>query len=128
MGDFIWQDRLLIGNQKVDQQHRQLFDLANQLAGSKTHHDLSENIMRLYRHVREHFQAEESVMKDHAYPNYGQHVATHNLMLDKLIEVSDKINKNEWRRQDMLPFMHEWIAHILEEDSAIQDFVQDDSR
>lgn len=128
MGNFIWQDRYLIGNQKVDQQHRQLFDLANQLVRSNNQNDLSENIMRLYRHVREHFQAEESFMKDHAYPDYGQHIATHNLMLDKLIEVSDKINKNEWQQQDVLTFMHEWITHILEEDSAIQDYVQDGSR
>lgn len=124
MGEFIWQNQYLIGNQTVDQQHRQLFELANQLAHAKDHQALSENAMRLYRHVREHFQAEENYMKDHAYPDYQQHVATHDLMLNKLVEVSDKINKNEWQQQDVLKFMHEWIAHILEEDSAIQDYFQ----
>jgi hemerythrin len=124
MSDFIWKDHYLIGNQKVDQQHQQLFDLANKLVQSKTQDDLAENAMLLYRHVREHFQVEETVMKNYAYPDYQNHVDTHNLMLNKLVEVSDKINKHEWRQQDVLKFMQEWISHILEDDSAFSEYFQ----
>lgn len=119
MSEFVWHDHYLIGNQKVDLQHQQLFNLANNLVQSKNQNDLAENAMLMYRHVREHFQAEEAFMKDCGYPHYQQHSATHNVMLDKLVDVSDKINRHEWKQHDVLKFMQEWIAHILEEDSAI---------
>ena len=122
MNEFIWQNSYQLGHQKVDEQHQQLFDLANQLVESTNQHALAENAMRLYRHVREHFKAEEAFMKERDYPNYESHVATHNLMLNKLVDVSDKINRHEWQQQDVLKFMKEWITHILHEDSTINEY------
>lgn len=127
MSEFVWQDDYLLGNKLVDQQHKQLFDLANQLVKSSRKEDLIDNAMRLYKHVREHFQAEESFMKDHGYPDYQQHVLTHNLMLDKLVHVSDKIRTDEWQQQEVRLFMREWIGHILDEDSAINSYFQSKS-
>ncbi len=124
MSKFIWQNHYRIGNQIVDQQHQEMFDLANHLVQSKTQADLAENAMRLYQHVREHFQYEEAFMKEHSYPDYETHVGAHNLMLDKLVDVSDKIHKHDWQQQDVLKFMHEWISHILEEDAAFNIYFQ----
>jgi len=122
MKEFIWDNYYQIGNQKVDQQHQELFNLANGLVQSKTQEDLAENAMRLYRHVREHFQSEEAFMKSHGYLDYQKHIDTHSFMLDKLVLVSDKINKHEWQQQDVWEFMREWITHILEDDAAIKDY------
>lgn len=127
MNEFTWQARYQVGNEKIDQQHQQLFDLANKLVQSKTQLDLAENVMCLYKHVREHFQQEELVMKAHHYSDYQDHVNDHNLMLDKLVEASDKVNKSEWQQQEVVKFMHEWISHILEKDMAISEYLQADS-
>jgi len=40
-------------------------------------------------------------------------------MLDKLIEMSEKINKNEWQ-QDILTLIHERIANILKKNPLIK--------
>lgn len=119
MSEFVWQDQYLIGNPTVDQQHQQLFNLANKLVESKNRDDLLKNAMYLYRHIREHFQAEEAFMKKLGYPDYQQHVEIHNLMLDRMTAISAKINRDEWQPQDVKIFMKEWIAHITEEDKAI---------
>lgn len=119
MSDFVWQDRYLIGNPTVDQQHQQLFKLANDLVQSKNQDAIAENAMRLYRHIREHFQTEEAFMKELGYPGYQRHVEIHDLMLDKMTAISSKINRNEWHTEDIKLFMQEWIAHITEEDMAI---------
>ncbi len=124
MTEFIWQDRYLLGNQTVDQQHKRLFELANKLVESTSKDELTLQTMLLYQHVREHFRAEEEYMIKHGYPDYLQHVGTHNLMLDQLVNVSDKINKDEWHQQQVLIFMRAWISHILDEDSAINDYFQ----
>ncbi|MCQ8179904.1 hemerythrin family protein [Methylomonas sp. SURF-1] len=78
--------------------------------------------MRLYRHCREHFEAEESFMKNNAYPSAQAHTASHNLMLDKLVEASRKIQHGDWRQNDTLTFMREWIQHVQNEDRAIGEY------
>lgn len=121
MSEFVWQDQYLIGNPAIDQQHRYLFDLANKLVDSQNQSEQTENAMLLYKHVREHFRAEEEFMKSRHYPAYQKHAETHDMMLNKLIEASKKIHNNDWNRQQVLVFMHDWITHILDEDSAISD-------
>ena len=61
-------------------------------------------------------------MKNQAYPDYQHHVDTHNLMLEKLVAVSEKIMLGEWQQPQVLEFMRQWIGHILEEDAAINDY------
>ncbi|MDT4292215.1 hemerythrin family protein [Methylomonas sp. MO1] len=120
MNQFVWENHYLLGNEKVDQQHKELFRLANRLLASKDIHALTENIMLLYHHVREHFQAEEVFMKQNGYPEYQHHVQTHNLMLEKLVEFSNDINQQQQLEAlDVPGFMHDWIAHIVAEDAAI---------
>lgn len=123
MVEFVWQDQYLLDNHVVDLQHKELFTLANQLVSSQDHEALKENAMHLYRHVREHFQAEEAFMKQIAYPNLAKHAETHDKMLDELVALSDKIHKNEWQQQDVLAFIRWWVAHILDEDAEIRDFL-----
>jgi len=122
MNEFVWQDHYLLGNQNIDQQHKQLFELANKMVACSNNNDLTHHAMLLYKHVRQHFREEESFMKSHGYPDYQIHVDTHNLMLSKLVAVSEKIKHGEWQQQQVLEFMREWINHILDEDAAINDY------
>ena len=124
MSEFVWQAHYLLGDEAVDHQHQQLFDLANKLVESKSNPELIENIMRLYRHTSDHFKVEEDFMKLRGYPAYKNHIETHNMMLDKLVAVSDKIRLQQWQQADVLKFMREWIGHILEEDSAVNHYIQ----
>lgn len=124
MSEFIWQHHYRIGNQKVDQQHQQLFDLANQLVQSKNQADLAENAKLLYLHVKEHFQYEEAFMKNHRYPEYQKHATAHQQMLDKLADVGDKINRHEWQQDDVLKFMRDWIGHTMEDDAVFNAYLQ----
>ncbi|AMK78498.1 MULTISPECIES: bacteriohemerythrin [Methylomonas] len=119
MNEFVWENQYLLGNETVDQQHKELFRLANQLVASKDTQALAENIMLLYQHVREHFHAEEAFMKQHGYPEYQHHVQTHNLMLEKLVEFSRGISQQKLQELDLPGFMRDWINHIVEEDAAI---------
>jgi len=75
MTSFIWLDEYKIGDDTIDQQHQYLFDLANQIVdpfndAQKTH----LNVLSLYHYFREHFKAEESLMQQHHYSAYAEHV------------------------------------------------------
>jgi len=122
MKQFEWSDNYLVAEEAVNVQHRQLFALANDLIQSETQAQLQENVMRLYRHCREHFEAEETFMKNNAYPLAQAHIASHNLMLDKLVEASQTIQRGDWHQNDTLNFMQDWIQHVQKEDREIGDY------
>lgn len=125
MIEFVWLDTYKIGNDSVDQQHQYLFKLANQIVEAKDTESLREYAMLLYRHIREHFQAEEALMKQHGYPAYAEHVQAHNQMLDKLVEISDHIHQGKWQHDEVQQFMRGWVlVHILDVDSLLGNFLR----
>lgn len=125
MSEFVWLDTYKIGNDSVDQQHQYLFKLANQIVEAKDTESLREYAMLLYRHIREHFQAEEALMKQHGYPAYAEHVQAHNQMLDKLVEISDHIHQGKWQHEEVRQFMRGWVlVHILDVDSLLGNFLR----
>ncbi|NOQ15797.1 MAG: bacteriohemerythrin [Methyloprofundus sp.] len=125
MDKFIWQDSYNIGNSTIDSQHKYLFELANKVVAATSKDQISECLMLLYKYTREHFQAEEAVMKIHSYPEYNTHVYLHNKMLDKLIKISDSLNTPHWNKAMIDVFMQEWLlVHILEKDMPLGAYIK----
>jgi hemerythrin len=125
MSEFTWQDDYKIGHATVDAQHRQLFDLANKIVEAATSETLTHLFALFYQHIREHFEAEEQLMKHHGYPGYAQHVATHNQMLDRLNDISQTIYHKQWQPADIKVFVSQWVlVHILEEDKLLGEYLK----
>ncbi|MGZ4958787.1 MAG: bacteriohemerythrin [Methylomonas sp.] len=124
MSKFIWKDHFKIGDVTVDAQHRHLFDLANQIVQATTPSELTRLFMLFYKHVREHFQAEEDLMRQHQYPDYAVHVEAHNLMLDRLIDISGTVQSGQWAKADIQAFVESWLqVHIQEVDMKFGEFL-----
>lgn len=126
MSEFIWHDHYKIGNATVDEQHQHLFELANQIVEAGDTDELIRLFMLFYQHIREHFQAEETLMKLKHYPAYEQHVTAHNQMLDRLVEISQTIHSRQWNPADIQVFVSRWVlVHILEVDRLLGLFLDD---
>ena len=124
MSEFTWNDRFKIGHSTVDSQHQRLFGLANQIVEASNDEDLTHSLMLLYQHTREHFAAEENLMKQTRYPDYERHVEQHNQMLDRLIEISKTVQKKQWNPTDIKIFMTNWVlVHILEDDVPLGEYL-----
>lgn len=123
MNIFVWQDSYRLGHKLVDEQHEELFDLANKMLQSSTKDDLTHNTMLLFNHVREHFSAEEHVMREHHFPGLQQHIESHDLMLIELVSISEKIQNDELLQPDIEDFMQQWINHILDDDTSFSDYL-----
>lgn len=124
MGEFIWHDHYKIGNATVDEQHQRLFELANQIVEADDTDELIRLFMLFYQHIREHFQAEELLMKQNHYTGYEQHVTAHNQMLDRLVEISKTIHDRQWNTADIQVFVSRWVlVHILEVDRLLGKFL-----
>ena len=87
----------LLGIDKLDDQHREISEGLNQIAEVSDEYSrsgneekeklgklLSELIDALYQKTREHFKFEENMMKEEAYPGYGEHAREHAMLLAEL--------------------------------------------
>ena len=120
---FQWQKQYEVGEASIDEKHRDLFDLANQITHHLTHDELVNRIMLLYRHTREHFSDEEKLMKQQGYPDYDRHVADHDEMLAKLVAKSDDFRTGNISETQVAAFMEQWIAHITSGDRLFREFL-----
>ncbi len=117
---FVWDDKYNIGIDEIDAQHRNLFQLANRLQDDLPQGRLQEELMSLYRHTREHFKAEEALMRDSGYPSYLEHRGQHDALLDKLNELAAEVVKDPAKLPTFRDFVGDWIKqHMLSHDQGI---------
>ncbi len=75
-----WTSTLSIGVTELDAQHEELFRRFDRLLDAMLAHDRSEAshlIAFLQHYVRDHFAAEERLMREVAYPDAALHAAEH---------------------------------------------------
>ena len=119
---FVWQDYYTLGDEKMDEEHKDLFVLANKLIDSGSKDELNDNIFVLYHHVKEHFAAEEALMKKAAFQGYKGHEREHRYMLEKLTAIDHKINDDDWQQADIEEFVDKWVKHIINADMKFDSY------
>ncbi len=122
MVHFVWEDYYQMGDELVDNQHKDLFILADQLVSSVNREELIQNSRLIYQHVKEHFSAEEEHMEKLGFRSYKSHVREHTFMLEKLVEMDHRITHDDWKQTDIQEFMDKWGKHIIHADMAFNAF------
>lgn len=112
----VWQDHYAIGDDHVDNQHKDFFQIAGQLLASRDKDELMGVILKLYQHVKEHFGEEEALMKKSGFHRYQTHAREHNYMLEKLLDMDHKIKNDTWNPSDIEGFIEKWTQHIINAD------------
>ena len=121
---YAWKKKYCVGDDKIDSQHQYLFELADLIADSKNHTEMSNNVMKLHNYCRDHFGYEETVMRQMGYPAMDEHLALHDGLMTKLNSISEGISKRQWSNDDLEKFMKEWLlGHILAEDTKLVKFI-----
>lgn len=120
-----WSDGYKIGDADIDRQHRELFELADQVIRVTDHEALVGLMMSLYQHLRQHFGHEEDLMRRLAYPAYQQHKALHDLMITQLNTMAAEVAAGRWSRESLSLFMNGWVVgHVREHDSRLATYVR----
>ena len=120
-------DKYKLGIEMVDNHHRNLINIVNDLfdaltRGAKT--EVIENfISRLRVYSLAHFKSEEEFMLKHKYPDLLTHKIIHKEFINKIDEFSNKVGK-EFIGKELITFLVTWlIDHILKEDKKYADFI-----
>ena len=88
-----WKSEYALGIPDVDHEHRELFDLINDLHASLFEPD-SETIVvdflgELFTQVSSHFALEEKLMRDGRYAGFPAHKSDHERLLDEIRDLMD---------------------------------------
>ncbi|HRD86913.1 MAG: hemerythrin family protein [Candidatus Accumulibacter sp.] len=117
-----WSDEFSVNIQEVDEQHKVLVSLLNDLHRAiREHHGKAtsrEILDRLAEYTRTHFLLEESLMRLTHYPGLEIHKQQHQDLMHQVEALQHKLNtENAAISFELLHFLRNWlIQHINDSD------------
>ena len=124
-----WKDAYSMGENGIDEQHKGLFKLSNEIYylvedGVNEPEQFRELFMALNDYTVEHFIYEEMVLQQKGYPQVKEHIKSHLLFSDKLKSIALSINE-ESKIKEIGEFVTTWLLkHVLEEDMRYKAFIK----
>lgn len=124
-----WDDSLNTGIGTIDEHHRYLFDLLNDLYHVVTRKRGARNIARLIKaldaYAKVHFRAEELMMAHYAFDGIQQQEHQHHAFERQVQEFYQEFHTNPLVAQfDILHYLRSWlITHIQVEDAKLSALV-----
>ncbi|MBR2402365.1 MAG: bacteriohemerythrin [Lachnospiraceae bacterium] len=129
---YVFSDEYLTGIGLIDDEHRQLFALVNEvhtLVHDEFIFDKYDEIMRILTELRNytemHFRDEEAYMEKINYADLDAQRRAHNAFIEKLVDINfeelENLDNNQQEYlQDILDFLAKWLVnHILKMDKLI---------
>lgn len=120
-----WTDVLDIGLPTINDQHKEMFAISNDLleaiARGEGKNALVDAFDRLKKYTEYHFKEEEAYMRSVGYPDMDQHAKEHSELLISVNRLRKRLASGE----DVSPeegadFISDWIInHIMHSDSKI---------
>jgi len=126
-----WDDGMSVGIDTIDEQHRYLFDLVNDLFDIVTSKRGAGEIARVLKaleaYAKVHFQAEEQMMAHYGFEGLGHQQQAHRSFENKLEAFYRELHENPLITQiDMLSFLRDWLVHHIKiEDAKLRALTQD---
>lgn len=126
---FQWKDSYSVKVAALDNQHKKLFDLVNELhvAMSQGHgKDVAGDVLRrLIDYTVHHFSAEEMLMQKHNFPGLIAHRAEHKALTDKVMAFKKEFDAGTGNvTPQLMTFLQQWLKnHIQTVDQRYGDFL-----
>ena len=127
-----WHDRFSVGNAALDQDHKHLFRLFNDLSGAmragKAKSAIAPILDALIEYTAVHFKREEEAMAAGGFPDLAAHRQLHEAFVATALDVREKFSRaqNNTLAIETLAFVKKWlIDHIQKSDRAYTPFIGD---
>jgi len=117
-----WSSVFSVGVKDIDDQHKKLVDLANQLNDAmRAGHGkdvLGKVLNELVDYTVYHFGFEEKLMDKHQYPNQAAHKEEHKKLVQEVAAFKGKFDKGDAAlTSEIMNFLRDWLTkHILQTD------------
>ncbi|HBO45943.1 MAG TPA: hemerythrin [Planctomycetaceae bacterium] len=121
-----WKAFYSVGNAAIDDQHKRILDIINDLHSAIEDGDemdtLNSLLGRMVDYTNTHFQFEENLMKECGYPHLEEHRQLHNELRRKTAGL--RSHAEIVTGSDLLSFLKTWwIDHIQEMDQQYSPYL-----
>ncbi len=115
---FEWSDELSVGIEVIDEQHRRLVGIINDLHAAMLRREgpeaLAEIFGRLVAYTRQHFAYEEEFLDRHGYPETEAHRAQHVLLTQNVRELEAAFLEGKPNiTVEVMEFLRDWLRHHI---------------
>jgi hemerythrin len=124
-----WKEEYSVKVAEIDEQHKKLISLINQLAEAmsvgKGRDVLNGVLAELVEYTEYHFEAEERLFREHGYPEHERHSQAHDELTAKAQELKGAFNRGETKLSvEVMLFLSTWLnRHILDEDKQYEPYL-----
>ncbi|KNZ69825.1 hemerythrin-like metal-binding protein [Thermincola ferriacetica] len=128
MALMVWNDKFSVGVKELDDHHKTLVALVNELHDAmkvgKTKEIMDDILARLTDYTRFHFSAEEKYMTKYSYPQYTQHKLEHDKFTEKVLQFQKDLKDGKFAiSMEIMTFLKDWlINHISGSDKKYGPF------
>ena len=130
MTNIQWNDTYSVGFKLIDDQHKILISLINDLYVAQSFGTLQTAIIgvleKLAAYTVYHFNAEKELFAQYKYPKTSEHLAEHDYFVDKVKGFQQELNRGGILLSlKTMDFLKDWtITHILGSDKEFGEFVK----
>ena len=124
-----WNESFAVHVKEIDTQHRQLFELVNNLGNAmregKGKEILGKTLSSLVNYTKLHFAMEERLMMTHGYPDFVSHINQHTLLTQKVLEFMGEFERGRIGLSiPTMTFLESWLTnHIMVIDKELGKFL-----
>lgn len=131
MALFDWDESFSVNINKIDQQHKHLVkminDLYRSLLSDNPQESMDDILDRMLLYATFHFQDEEAMMQEHGYPWYQSHKQKHEEFVEKTLEYLEKFRAGELKPStEIVNYLKKWLKeHIMGVDKDYSAYLND---
>lgn len=120
-----WKDEYCIGDAVIDEEHRNLFILANEIFQIRNPEGAIDKIRpllyKLYDYMKYHFDHEEAFMAKIKFQGIVSHKIRHSEIIDEMNKIIKSSHQISTLSEKLTAMMLKWVLnHILEEDFKLK--------
>ena len=114
-----WNPKFSVGSAVLDQQHKALIALINQLHAAMLKGGLKQDMERIFSeliyYTESHFKSEEGLMRQAGYPSLAAHHRQHVEFVQKARDLHVQLQAGKFTvSMELLRFLKNWLSeHIL---------------
>jgi hemerythrin len=118
MSIFTWNDSYSVGVIAMDNQHKKIFDLINQLhtamSTGKGKEVIGNVLDEMLEYTQTHFTAEEKLLEKHNYPKLAEQKKEHAFFIQKVNEMKQKMHAGSLTLSlETSVFLKDWLSHHI---------------
>lgn len=126
-----WSDELSVGVKEVDDQHKELINIANTLLGAVESGGGRKVTDKVIKRLRDytvfHFNSEEDLMRASQYPRLAEHASTHSRLKNEVKDFQRDVYEGKSPSPaTVMAFLKTWLLdHILNHDREFARFLRE---